>query len=77
MPGRDGAVMLRIYEASGKPASGVAIRLHVPLGSASETNLLGDGGRPLAIADNTVHVDLRAYEIKTLELKLRASDTGK
>jgi alpha-mannosidase len=77
MPGRDGAVMLRIYEASGKPSSGVAIKLRVPLSSASETNLLGDAGKPLAIAENTVHVDLRAFEIKTLKLNLHASEMGR
>ena len=70
MPGRDGSVTLRIYEASGKPANGVAIRTHVPLSSAAETNLLGDEIRPLAVSDDTLHLDLHPFEIKTLRLKL-------
>jgi alpha-mannosidase len=42
----------------------------VPVSSASETNLLGDELRPLPAAQDTVHLDLRPYEIKTLKLKL-------
>ena len=70
MPGRDGSVMLRIYEASGKPANGVEVKFHVPVSSASETNLLGDEIRPLPAAQDTLHLDLRPFEIKTLKLKL-------
>ena len=70
MPGRDGSVMLRIYEASGKPANGVEVKFHVPVSSASETNLLGDEIRPLPAAQDSVHLDLRPFEIKTLKLKL-------
>ncbi len=76
MPGRDGSVTLRIYEASGKPASGVNIKLHVPVGSAAETNLMGDEIRPLRVAQDTVHFDLRPFEIKTLNLKLSAPPAG-
>jgi alpha-mannosidase len=70
MPSRDGAVMLRIYEATGRPTNGVEIRFHVPVSSAFETNLLGDEVRPLPPAHETLHLDLRPYEIKTLKLKL-------
>jgi alpha-mannosidase len=77
MPGRDGSVMLRVYEASGKPANGVEIKFHVPVSSASETNLLGDEIRPLPAAQDTLHLDLRPFEIKTLKLKLRPSDVPK
>jgi alpha-mannosidase len=74
MPGHDGSVMLRIYEASGKPANGVEIKFHVPLSSASETNLLGDEVRALPTAQDTLHLDLHPYEIKTLKLKLRPQE---
>jgi len=77
MPGREGSVMLRIYEASGRPASGVEIKFHVPVSSAFETNLLGDEIRPLAAAGDTLHLDLHPYEIKTLKLKLRSPEAGK
>ena len=70
MPGRDGSVMLRIYEASGKPANGVEIKFHVPVSSAFETNLLGDDGKPLPAANGAVRLDLRPFEIKTLKVKL-------
>jgi alpha-mannosidase len=77
MPGRDGSVMLRIYEASGRPTNGVEVKLHVPVSSAFETNLLGDEIRPLPAAQDTLHFDLRPYEIKTLKLKLHALEVGK
>jgi alpha-mannosidase len=74
MPGRDGSVMLRIYEATGRPANGVEIKLHVPLSSVSETNLLGDEVRALPTAQDALHLDLHPYEIKTLKLKLRPQE---
>jgi alpha-mannosidase len=77
MPGRDGSVMLRIYEASGKPANGVEIKFHVPLSSASETNLLGDEIRLLSAVHDTLQLDLRPYEIKTIKLKLRPREGNK
>jgi alpha-mannosidase len=77
MPGREGSVVLRIYEATGRPARGVEIKVHVPLGSAAETNLLGDEVRPLSVAADTLRLDLRPYEIKTLRLQLRPPAGGK
>ena len=77
MPGRDGSTMLRIYEASGRPANGVEIKFHVPVSSAAETNLLGDEIRPLPAAGDTLRLDLRPYEIKTLKLKLRSPEADK
>jgi alpha-mannosidase len=77
MPGRDGSVTLRIYEASGKPANGVEIKVHNPVVSAAETNLLGDEIRALPAARDTLHLDLRPFEIKTIRLKLRSPDVGK
>jgi alpha-mannosidase len=70
MPGREGSVMLRIYEASGMPTNRVEIKFHVPVSSAFETNLLGDDGKPLPAANGAVRVDLRPFEIKTLKVKL-------
>jgi len=71
MPGRDGSLLLRVYEAAGKPANGVAINVHVPVESAAETDLLGDVLRPLPAQGDAVRIDLRPFEIKTVELRLR------
>ena len=48
MPGREGSATLRVYEAAGTATSGVEIKLHVPVIQAVETNLLGDGIKPLS-----------------------------
>jgi hypothetical protein len=42
MPGRDGSVTQRSYEAKSMLGNGVEIRLDVPVSSAAETNLQGD-----------------------------------
>jgi alpha-mannosidase len=77
MPGRDGSVTLRIYEASGKPATGAEIKVHNPVVSAEETNLLGDDIRALPVAQDTLHLDLRPFEIKTIKLKLGSPGASK
>jgi alpha-mannosidase len=69
--------MLRVYEASGKPANGVEIKVHNPVVSAEETNLLGDDIRALPAAQDALHLDLRPFEIKTIKLKLRSLEAGK
>jgi len=77
MPGRDGSVMLRVYEAAGTAATGVEIKVHNPLGGAAETNLLGDELRTLSVAQDTLHLDFHPYEIKTIKLKLHAAEAGR
>jgi alpha-mannosidase len=69
-PGDDGAIILRINEASGRPVSGVKIKLHAATTSAHECNLIEVSGRELKTADGTIEFDLRAFEIKTFELHL-------
>jgi alpha-mannosidase len=76
MAGPDGSVTLRVYEASGKPVTRAEIKFHVPVGSAFETNLLGDQIRPLAADQDTIHVDLHPYEIKTFKLTLRPPEAS-
>ena len=69
-PGRDGVVILRIYEASGKATPGVTVQTAATLSGASEANLIEDSGRTLGVRDNQITFDLRPYEIKTFRLKL-------
>jgi len=71
-PTRDGEVVLRVYEASGRPASQVAVKLRAKVLSAHEANLLEDAGRELKTQDDAVQFDLHPYEIKTIRLRLRA-----
>jgi alpha-mannosidase len=69
-PGLDGATMVRVYEATGRPAPGVRLTLRAKVLSARESNLMEDVGRELSIERNTLHFDMRPFEIKTLALKL-------
>jgi alpha-mannosidase len=69
-PGRDGTAVLRVYEAVGRPAKGVAVRFSRKVASARECNLLEDPGQPLTVENNALQFDLRGFEIKTFELRL-------
>ncbi len=69
-PGRDGAAILRIYEASGKATSGVTVQTAATLITASETNLIEDPDRTLGVHDNQITFDLGPYEIKTFRLQM-------
>jgi alpha-mannosidase len=69
-PGVGRTIILRFYESTGLPAKGVSIRINASLLSAHESNLMEDGGKPLAISNNTVKLDLKPFEIKTLKLKI-------
>jgi alpha-mannosidase len=73
-PGPGGSVMLRVYEASGRPSSGVRIKLHADLSSAQESNLMEDVGRELNIEQNSFQFDLHPFEIKTFRLHVQRSE---
>jgi alpha-mannosidase len=67
--GPDGAAVLRIYEAAGRPTA-AKIRFSAQVATAEEVNLMEDPGRALPMSDNGLRFDLRPYEIKTIKLKL-------
>jgi alpha-mannosidase len=66
-PGPDGTAVLRFYEATGTPTQ-ASIRLSAQVAAAEEVNLMEDSGPKLAVADadNTIQLDLCAFEIKTI-----------
>ncbi|MGE5223841.1 MAG: glycoside hydrolase family 38 C-terminal domain-containing protein, partial [Omnitrophica WOR_2 bacterium] len=65
---RAGSAVLRVYEAGGHPAQDVEIRFNAPVTSAEETNLMEDPGEKLAISGNTLKLNFRPFEIKTIRL---------
>jgi alpha-mannosidase len=69
-PGPDGAAVLRVYEAAGQ-ATSAKIRLSPQIDSAEEVNLMEDPGCKLAVADNTLQIEFRPFEIKTIKLHLQ------
>ena len=70
-PSLEGDVALRVYEASGRPATGVSIKLNAGVLAAREANLLEDAGVEIKIDADTVRIDLHSFEIKTIRLRLR------
>jgi alpha-mannosidase len=70
-PGPGGSAILRVYEADGRPSSGVRIRLHGDLSSAQESDLMEDVGRELKIEQTSFQFDLHPFEIKTFRLHVQ------
>jgi alpha-mannosidase len=73
-PGPGGSVILRVYEASGRPSPGVRIKLYAQLSSAEESDLMEDVGHPLKIEQNSFQFDLHPFEIKTFRLLVQRSE---
>ncbi len=69
-PGRDGRVVLRVFEASGRAIEGVKIKFQAPLVSAHEANLVEEPTHKLEVQNNTLTFDLGPFEIKTFSLDL-------
>jgi alpha-mannosidase len=68
--GETSGFILRVYEASGRPAA--KVRIKFPNGAlvASEANLIEEGIQEVNLQDNNLFFDLRPYEIKTFKLEL-------
>jgi alpha-mannosidase len=69
--GHDGSIVVRVYEATGRPALQVKLCVRRPLQSARECNLLEDSGREVKCDGNAVQFDLPAFAIRTFALKLQ------
>ncbi|HTI72817.1 MAG TPA: glycoside hydrolase family 38 C-terminal domain-containing protein [Candidatus Limnocylindria bacterium] len=67
---RNGETVVRVYEATGKPATGVELKLDGNLNSASEANLMEDEIAKMKVKDGTLRFDLRPFEIKTFKVRL-------
>jgi len=69
-PGPDGTTIIRVYEVTGQPSTSLRLSLPSKIIAANEANLLGDTGSKLRTDGNEVFIELHAFEIKTIKLKL-------
>jgi alpha-mannosidase len=69
-PGNNKTTIVRLYESSGKATPNVTIKLRGKLTSAEESNLIEEDGRRLSASNDTLQLNLAAYEIKTFKLRL-------
>jgi alpha-mannosidase len=76
-PGEGGAVVVRVYEAAGRKADGVKIKVSAGVASAQESNLMEDAGGAIQVSDNAFQFSLQPFEIKTFKLKLQPSAARK
>ncbi|HSV74926.1 MAG TPA: glycoside hydrolase family 38 C-terminal domain-containing protein [Chthonomonadales bacterium] len=67
----DGGILARLYEAEGRPAADVRLTCAFRLEGACETDLLGKGPMPVAVAPDGagVQFDIGPFEIKTFVLR--------
>lgn len=75
-PGKDGTVVLRVYEAAGKPNRGVRASWRVPVSQVREANLIEDAGERIDAQPDSFTFDLKPYEIKTFKLTLKPISKG-
>jgi alpha-mannosidase len=68
------AFVLRLYECEGTKAQ-TAVRFGAPVARAVLTNMLEDEKQPLALADDTVELSFRPFEIKTVKLYRKPEET--
>lgn len=76
-PGKDGSVVVRVYEATGKPIHGVRAAWRFPISDVHEANLMEDTGALLNAQPEGFSFDLKPYEIKTFKLKVQMPQTAK
>jgi alpha-mannosidase len=79
-PGKDGTVVVRIYEAAGKPSHAVRATWHAAISQVHEANLIEDTGASVNAQADSFAFNLKPYEIKTFKLTIKlaglaASDT--
>jgi alpha-mannosidase len=69
-PGRDGSVVLRVFEATGKATPGVSVKFASAVKSAEQVNALEEPQGPMKSAGDAVSFDLRPFEIKAVRVTL-------
>lgn len=66
--GQDGrGLIVRLYENE-RGRGSVTLRVGFPLDNAYRCNLLEENKAPLVVAQNTVHLKMKPYQIVTLRL---------
>lgn len=71
-PGSQGTVVLRVYEATGRPAKRVKIEFSAPVDEARDANLLEDAQGEVKVEGKALAFDLHPYQIRTFRLRLGA-----
>lgn len=69
-PGSQGTVVLRVYEATGRPAKGVKVEFNTPVDEARDANLLEDAQGEVKVEGKVLAFDLHPYQIRTFRLRL-------
>jgi alpha-mannosidase len=69
-PGEAGGVVLRLYEAAGRAATGVSVQLAAPVAAAAEADLLEAPGAACPVVGNGLRLDFRPFQIRTIRLEM-------
>jgi alpha-mannosidase len=71
-PSKDGATIIRVYEAAGRATADAAIKLNIRVRDAREANLMEDSGKELKVQNDKLRFELHPFEIKTFKLSLQS-----
>lgn len=66
----DGRLIVRLAEALGQPREG-RVELRWPMAAATETDLVGERARPLAVDGTSFVYTIAPFEVKTLAIELK------
>ncbi len=71
-PGKEGRVVLRVYEAGGKAAANVRAQWLVPINGVHESNFVEDKGEGVDSERDGFVFSLRPFEIRTFQVAIKA-----
>lgn len=69
-PGRDGSVVVRVFEATGQATAGASINFAAAVKSAEQVDALEDAQGPVKFEKDAVSFDLHPFEIKAVRVQL-------
>jgi alpha-mannosidase len=76
-PSKGGGAVLRVYEAAGQPSLGARANWRAILDEIHEANLIEDSEGQVAAGRESFQFDLKAYEIKTFKVRLKAEQPNR
>ncbi len=70
-PAKDGATVMRVYEAAGQPVHGASIKFRARVSQLQETNLMEDALADLKSQSDGFTFDLKPFEIRTFKFAVK------
>jgi alpha-mannosidase len=66
----DDSILVRLYETEHRNVK-TSLRFGFPVGSAAEVDLIEENPLPKAVVKDTVQIEFKPFEIKTIKVSLK------